>query len=177
MPVADPLNSPDRMRSAAATFHTEAALEGRDIPPNHYSCNGEDAGKRFTVEGEAIRWADAEIPKILLPRSAVDGYTVFPTAIICDAEADSFWFAAYHMEILHLWKYRVDYRARALRLEGWLRTEPPSEAKELFRALPNRIAYIGAIRGQTAELYVVTVDHSGHRPVAKLGYRVDVNLN
>lgn len=177
VPVADPLNFPERARSATAVFHIESALERKNIPPNHLACEGEDAGQRFTVEGEAIRWKDSEIPRIQVPRSAVDGYFVFPTAIICDTEANSFWFAAYHMDVLHLWKYRVDFLARGLRLEKWLRIEPSPEAKELFRSLPNRIAYVGAIRGETAELYVVTVDHSAIRPVGNRGYRVDVSLN
>ena len=95
-PVLDPLNLRERLLRTAATVDLTPRYWG-DLPRNTRRCDGEDAGRAFTMlVPETVVWKDAEIPRMRLPRSAVDGYLVMPNTIFC-AGRNRFWMAAYHI--------------------------------------------------------------------------------
>jgi hypothetical protein len=177
-PVIDGLNVLSRWAGAKATTDL-TSLPAYDMPPTiGRTCKGKDAGHDFTaVPPETVIWKDEDLPRMTIPRSTVDGYLVLPSAIACDKEANRFWLGAYHLGKLNLWRYRVDFRGRSLRLERWLQAQVSQEARQAFDELRPRGLRIGAIHESSADLYVFkAVNDRWGRPVADHGYRVQMAL-
>lgn len=151
--LLEPVNLRDRQVKSRASITFEYPVFGRAIPEARYTCEGGDRDRPFSVVGPGeVHWKDKDFPPLRVQGAPVDGYSPSFTGLWC--EGDSFWLAAYHLKHINLWRYKVSFEERSLKLQQWLRPELPAVAQSRVDGWQRRSLTLGGIRQDAILVYL-----------------------